>query len=313
MNQQDENWSKYWENEGTDGEVFVNNEGGRHPFLAKYWQQQFAALHPTAKVLDIAAGAGSIFSDLPDDHGFELHAADISSQALELLRQRIPTTTTHVCPATNVPLADASFDFVVSQFGIEYAGVEAFIEASRLVKVGGSLSLLCHKRNGYIDGRNQKMLDSAQIAKYSNFVAGATALITAAYNPQAAKEQTGTDQSIEKIQANFDGSRKALENSIKSSPEGVHAHLYFGFKQLFDRRQAYDLIDITRWLEDMSVDIDRNIMRLTEMCEAALSQADVKRITLKLSEYGFVDINDRAVILPEQEVPVAWAITATKV
>ncbi|MBL4665762.1 MAG: FAD-dependent oxidoreductase, partial [Sneathiella sp.] len=61
---------------------------------------------------------------------------------LEILKERIPRTKTYTCPADNVPLGDYSFDMVVSQFGIEYAGSTAFIEAARLVKNGGKLSIL---------------------------------------------------------------------------------------------------------------------------------------------------------------------------
>ena len=82
------------------------------------------------------------------------------------------------CPATELPLPDSSFDFVVSQFGVEYAGIDAFIEAARLVKPGGQLSLLCHYQDGYIDSKNQKMLEAAKIARHSNFISDALALVT---------------------------------------------------------------------------------------------------------------------------------------
>jgi ubiquinone/menaquinone biosynthesis C-methylase UbiE len=308
MKQQDENWSDYWQHEGVDGEVFVNKQGGKHPFLAQYWQQQFSTQKPGAKIIDIAAGAGSIYSHLSADHSFELHAADISRDALDLLRQRIPRTITHVCPATSIPLSDHGFDFVVSQFGIEYAGIEAFAEAGRLVKPSGQLSLLCHYQGGYIDAKNQRMLEGAKIAKYSNFVSDARALITAAFNVSGAE-----NADVTKLLDNFTASQQTLENAIKKSPQGVHTHLHSGFKQLYERRSAYDLADITHWLEDMSADIEKNILRLTEMCHAASSKADIKQIVLRLADQNFIGITQEPVILPDHKLPVAWAITAFKV
>ncbi len=309
MTQQNKNWSEYWRNEGIEGEVFVNKQGGKHPFLAEYWQKLFLIQKPDASVIDIAAGAGSIFSHLPTDHQFKLHAADISAPALELLKQRIPATTVHVCPATELPLADNSFDFVVSQFGVEYAGMDAFEEAARLVKPGGQLALLCHYQNGYIDSKNQQMLEAAKIARYSNFIPDAVALIVLAFD----KSRTSSMSDALTEQNNFAASQRTLEQAIKHCPEGVHAHLYFGFKQLYERRSAYDLNDVTGWLEEMSADIDRNIMRLTEMCHAASSKLEIERIAQTLNEHGFIGIEHEPVVLPEHKLPVAWAINAFKV
>jgi ubiquinone/menaquinone biosynthesis C-methylase UbiE len=321
MKQQDKNWSDYWQNEGVEGEVFVNKQGGRHPFLAQYWQQQFSTQKPGAKIIDIAAGAGSIYSHLSADHSFELHAADISRDALDLLRQRIPRTITHVCPATSIPLSDDSFDFVVSQFGVEYAGIEAFAEAGRLVKPSGQLSVLCHYQNGYIDARNQRMLEGAKIAKYSDFVSDAGDMVTAAFDVADAKNQSSDQHlsqsadnaNVTKLQDNFIASQQTLANAIKNCPEGIHAHLYNGFKQLYERRSAYDLADITHWLEDMSADIEKNILRLTEMCHAASSKADIQKIVMRLADQNFIGITQEPVILPDHKLPVAWAITAFKV
>ena len=312
MTHQDKNWSEYWQNEGAEGEVFVNKQGGKHPFLARYWQQLFREQKPDARVIDIAAGAGSIFSHLPNTHQFELHAADISEPALKLLKQRIPITTVHVCPATKLPLPDGSFDFVVSQFGVEYAGIAAFIEAARLVKPGGQLSLLCHYQRGYIDGKNQKMLEAAKIAKHSSFIPDARALITSAFNIATSSSTASSHAVALAAQKRFAGSQRTIEQAIKLCPDGAHAHLYFGFKQLYDRRSAYDLADITNWLKEMSADIDRNIMRLTEMCNAASSKSDIKKITQALSERNFIGITQAPVTLPEHKLPVAWAITAFK-
>ena len=313
MTQQDKNWSEYWQNEGAEGEVFVNKQGGKHPFLAQYWQQLFREQTLDARVIDIAAGAGSIFSHLPTTHQFDLHAADISGPALAILKQRIPATTVHVCPATELPLPDSSFDFVVSQFGVEYAGIDAFIEAARLVKPGGQLSLLCHYQDGYIDSKNQKMLEAAKIARHSNFISDALALVTSAFNISASSSTATPPAEAIKEQKNFTASQRTIEQAIKHCPEGAHAHLYFGFKQLYERRSAYDLADITNWLEEMTADIDRNIMRLTEMCNAASSQSDIEKITQALSERNFIGITQAPVILPEHKLPVAWAITAFKV
>ncbi len=140
---QDKGWSDYWEKDGAaGGEVFVNAKGGRHPALAEFWLSRFADLAEGARVLDVASGAGSIYAHLDPGHGFDLNATDIAPEALEALAKRIEGVSTEVSGAENLPYEDASFDLVVSQYGIEYAGSEAFSEAARLVRPGGSLATL---------------------------------------------------------------------------------------------------------------------------------------------------------------------------
>ena len=88
MTGSEQGWSDYWQREGAKGEVFVNAEGESHPALAEYWQRQLASVAGPARIIDLASGAGSIYAHLPEEHEFELFAADISPVALETLSGR---------------------------------------------------------------------------------------------------------------------------------------------------------------------------------------------------------------------------------
>jgi len=73
------------------------------------------------------------------------------------------------------------------------------------------------------------------------------------------------ERSIELVNAAFTGKRDLIANAeaeftpahsrvsaiLEQNPEGIHHHVYFGFKQLYERRAHYDASDITNWLQSM--------------------------------------------------------------
>ena len=304
MSSSEKGWSDYWQKDSADGEVFVNAEGERHPALAEFWQAHFAGLDDGARVIDLASGAGSIYAHLPGGHTFQLSAADISDVALEALQQRFPHVSAVVCSADSIPLDDQSFDVVVTQFGVEYAGVDAFAEAARVVAPGGRFIGLCHIEDGYIDSDNQQQLAAAKVVAEQAFIDHARRLITAAFavDPAALKD----------AQDAFAKAATPVGECMRSCRKGIHTYLFEGFRQLYERRQQYDLADITGWLDAMRGELDVNLDRLSRMCAAALSERDIKEIKRIFEEQGLEDVNCTPFETPGNRLPVAWNITACR-
>ncbi|MDJ0941242.1 MAG: class I SAM-dependent methyltransferase [Woeseiaceae bacterium] len=300
----EQGWSEYWENEGAGGEVFVNARGEKHPALTEFWSGVFKSLPAGSRIIDIASGAGSIYGHLPTNHGFALSAADISAEALVTLESRIPGTTTIVCPADRIPVDDASFDLVVSQFGIEYAGRDAFAEAGRLVAPGGRLVVLAHVRGGYIDSRNKAQLEEAQLVADLRFIDHCLELINAAYSGDA----TG----MQEAEAAFVPVASEIDAGIGRCRQGVHTHLLVGFRQLFERRNRYEKADITGWLEGMRGEVNRAVARLSHMRTAAMSAEDIGVIRDHLEKAGLDEVAIDQFRTPGNAQAVAWRIMASR-
>lgn len=304
MSSSEKGWSDYWQKDSADGEVFVDAEGERHPALAEFWQAHFAGLDDGARVIDLASGAGSIYAHLPEEHAFQLSAADISEVALEALQERFPQVSTVVCSADSMPLDDQSFDRVVTQFGVEYAGVDAFAEAARLVAPGGRFIGLCHVQDGYIDSDNQRQLAAATIVAEQAFIDHARRLITAAFSVDSAALKDAQDA--------FAKAATPVGESMRHCRKGIHTYLFQGFRQLYERRRQYDLADITGWLDAMRGELEVNLDRLGLMCEAALSVNDVERIKRIFEEQGLEDVHCTPFETPGNKLPVAWHIAARR-
>lgn len=301
---QADKWSDYWVNEGSSGEVFVSGDGDKHPYLASYWQTQFSGLAPTSSIIDLASGAGSIFSHLPEDHSYQLCGADLSMDALQLLRRRLPATRVVTCSVAQLPFPNRHFDLVVSQFGIEYAGLDAFTEAANLVAGKGRFVILCHHEDGYIDKKNKGYLAGAEKVVETGFIDKAIDMVEAIFSGQ--KERFRTAQST------FIPAERQVSSMAKRHEGGVHSHLYTGFRQLFERRQHYDAVDITSWLEAMRLDVDKNIVRLNQMCHAACSEDQIKQVCRQISRLGLSKVGYSPFTIPDTKLPVAWSITAQR-
>lgn len=297
-------WASYWGEDSSSGEVFVGRDGQAHPDIAKWWTDRFASLHGECKVLDLASGAGSVFKHLPAQHDAQLFAADISEQALTLLKERFPKASTQQCSADSTPYQDKQFEWVVSQFGLEYAGDSAFVEAVRVLAAGGHLNMLCHIKDGHIDARNQAHLEQAQVIMSSDFIPLARDLIE--------RITAGDRAKIEAAAAKFQRAEQQLAQACQVLPEGIHLHLYQGFRQMFENRAQYAAADIIAWLDDMYKDVERNIHRLTHMCAAARSVEQLATLSEQMQAAGCASVNYEPLQIAGHQAPVAWAIKARK-
>jgi SAM-dependent methyltransferase len=300
MSETSEKWSEYWQSEGSQGEVFVNARGEAHPALAAFWTDKFSKVSQQGSFLDLACGGGSVFAHLPAGSAATLTGADISDEAIKVLTSRFSHVTGVVTPAEKTPFDSASFDLIVSQFGVEYAGLDVFREVARLLKQDGQFIALAHYHEGLIDGRNARNLEDAQLVEESGFIDRAVGVTKAVFSGEA--------EAISEAQEKFAKPEQLISRAVEQNPQSVHMHLYQGFRQLYERRQAYDCADITGWLDGMKEEVRKTITRLAHMREAALSAEDISSVKKTFSEAGFHAIEVEPFVLPNEEKPLAWAM-----
>lgn len=297
-------WSEYWLEEGAAGEVFVGADGRQNPALGSFWKSVFAANAAADTIVDVACGGGSVYAHADETEHSLLIGADLSTDAIRTFNRRFPHARGIVASAERLPFADRIVDLCVSQFGIEYAGIDAFGETARILRPGARIVALVHIRDGYIDARNAAELDGAKLCEQSEFISHAVAVTRAVYRGQKDDFDAAADA--------FAPAERALAEMHDAHPRGVHAHLYAGFRQLFERRSQYAEQDITGWLEAMRDDVRKSVERLTAMRSAALSRSDIDGVRSLLESRGL------AVEAPEkfqtiQDLPpVAWVLRAAR-
>jgi SAM-dependent methyltransferase len=141
-------WSQYWSAGGLHScpGSFAGNYAGA---IADFWQTALADLAPGARVLDLATGNGALPQMLLQRYGdgVSVDAVDAAQLApawfSPLQHPRIRFHSGVMIEA--LPFEDASFDYVISQYGIEYAArPDACRQALRVLRPNGHLAFVMH-------------------------------------------------------------------------------------------------------------------------------------------------------------------------
>ena len=158
-------WTGYWQEAATDGCTCALPPAAR-ALLAEGWRALLAGWPRDARLLDVACGRGAVLA-LARDAGFTLLAGvDLAV----VPPGDLPIT--GGIDATALPFPDHSHDLVVSQFGIEYAGLlPAAREAARVARRG--LILLLHAAEGVL------VADAAEQAGQARWLADELGLFAA--------------------------------------------------------------------------------------------------------------------------------------
>jgi len=148
-------WSDFWQ------QGFVTTFGPSLPdnyqgVIAGFWGSQFERLANDARILDIATGNGAVAilaakTAQKQDKTFDITGCDLAiinpqvtaSDEVQTLRAGIHFHSNTACE--KLPFEKGAFDFVSSQFGLEYCKIpQALGEIRRVLVAGGKFVAIAH-------------------------------------------------------------------------------------------------------------------------------------------------------------------------
>ncbi|RZQ54766.1 hypothetical protein C1E23_01780 [Pseudoalteromonas phenolica] len=300
-------WDKYWEN-NTGGEVFVSSEGQKNTELEELWRKFFHRkqnlIKKKTKVLDIASGAGSIFSSIDNSENFNLYALDGSGEALEKLKTQMPYVNVLKYKFDEYATKDIYYDIIVSQFGIEYSGKEYFRKIGELLSDEGSFKLIVHKSGSMIDKRTQQEIDCINLLNDTEFFDLAKKLIKLDNDNIEYKNVFEQFTSIEPL----------IFNNLSSYKNSILNQGYYGFRQLYSNQERYYKKDILTWLNNLEYEKDISYSRLLSMSKATINLQDINKIKHDLYSSGLrdVEVSDFNISRADGVLPLAWEISGNK-
>lgn len=321
-NKQD--WGNYWQGRSAGGsaEALVGVGIEHNKKLAEFWTSCFEGLKENTRILDMACGAGSVLRHANSNGLGNLSGVDISTDAIASMLREFPNAIGIAAPVEATGLAGSAYDFVVSQFGFEYAGsnrqvLAAAREMARLVAKNGQFIALCHIRGGGIEQEiNGHLRDIKNITEFG-FISASKAVFSTL--DTAEKSTTPTSKAAyEKASQALIGPRDKLTawiNAGQGSGSEIHnfgKHLYSGIVDLFTRRKAYSLTDINNWLDGMQNEIDAYRGRMQSMRQSALCEKDARNILSVFRDAGFETEKPEQFYLVGDEKPAAWILRATR-
>ena len=304
MSSDSSNWSAYWKTRDIDSSL----EGAgveHHTIIHQHWDGIFVNCDRSVRLIDLACGAGTVIKRADKAGLSTLTALDYAPEALRILNNRLPHVTVHQASLLSHGLPLRSFDRVVSQFGVEYAGNEGFAAAAELLAPGGHLHLLCHLSDGGIHEEVSADLVLSRRIKEVRFIERAKSFAEKEYRSHNFDPNTDRFQHMRTTS-------EALAELAHQNPEHLAAHLLNGFQQLMERRFSYDLQDILGWLDGMENELNSYIGRMEAMLGAALDENKLLAARQALEGRGLRIVSARQFPSEAEAECFAWSIDAVR-
>ena len=296
-------WDAYWRTGAAVRGAAVTGDAPGDKFDS-YWRDFFSSLlRETAapRVIDLACGAGAVIRRATQSFGpqavclgadYAFHAAASLASAR---RDGAGALFGVAASADLLPFHDRSFDVVVSQFGLEYAGLDAFREAGRILAPGGAGQLIVHYKGGGIE---RECAENASVLH---------AILEAHLFETAEQAFSGDASASQKLNAIFK-SLTPLSGGAPAAAKMLLRRLLQDVARLMARRKAYEPDDALGWLTAMRHEISAYYARMRAMTQAALNAEDIGKARERLSESGAVTQVCEAVTIAGKTAPAAWRI-----
>lgn len=315
-----EHWSEYWSQGHTTsfGNTFSNGYKG---IIKNTWEAYFSSLKANSRVLDLCTGNASLLrlakASLNGDAGIDFTGVDYAN--IEAKDGFDSQKNIHLSFGVNIeqlPFTDESFNYVISNFGIEYSELSKSIaEASRVLVSGGKLELVCHCFDSVLIKSNaQELKMLSQMLSPNNVLENLQDLIDAlAERDQTRAQQTVAQQNSFKLASEkAERCRHQLNDNIgkvaNTFTEAFQGSDFLGFLKYLLGQQSGDKKQV---LNSFKLDLQSHSARLNSMVTAALSQEQIARLAGLFSDNRLAKLSLNAV--EDEQGKIACRISAVKV
>lgn len=311
-----ESWDTYWQ--GAESSAAYTGGGSSHPLVLSFWLDYFREVQSRdsePRIIDIASGNGAVVESANTVFGEQLPeftCLDVSDAAILMLEKRFPGVHGIVADAAAIPLDSASYDIATSQFGVEYAGLDAVEETARLVAPGGELALMMHHHGGIIFEECGASLDAIKEMQAANFIPACIAMFEAAYETL----QGGDPARYSAAGKQFAPALGAMEAIMLQYGREVAAStilkIYRDVRTIHGRMRHYEPSAVLGWLEKMQSAIEAYTGRMASMRNAAIDTTKFEQLCANLVEKNFAILRAEPLAHTNQDQPIAWALIAKK-
>ena len=310
----DQSWNTYWK--GASHTDALSSDGVNHPAIPAFWKYFFEP-HATTKglsIADIACGNGSVIESALrtcDKANIHLTALDISEAAIQNITGKYPFVNGVVANAKNIPLDSKSYDIVCSQFGIEYAGKPAILEAARLVKKDGILGLLLHIENGHIENECKSNKNAINRLIQSNFIPLSLQMFVDAFAAIKGNERAAYEKSAKELSPAIEDLEQIMKEYGQDIAGGTVVRLYNDVDNIHRNMSRYSSSDIFSWLDSMKLELQAYSERMESMVNSSLSADEFETLKNSLTDKGFAINTADKFFARNSKQPLAWVLVAT--
>lgn len=309
-------WDTYWH--GAGGGAAFSRGGTSHPLVLSFWDDFFRKVrddYARPRMADIASGSGAVVDcarSALDGAPAQFTCVDISGSAIDALVKRFPDVRGVVADARDIPLESESYDIVTSQFGIEYAGLDAIGEIARLPASGGRLALLLHHRHGGIYRQCAASLDAIRTMQAAGFVPRAITMFEAGFAACRGESRAAYQAAARNLNPAVREMESIMRKYGTEVADGTIVRLYKDVATIHGRLPNYEPSEVLGWLQGMQTELEAYAERMASMCDAAIDADTFAGLRDKLQSWGYAIDRADALENISTGVPLGWALIATR-
>jgi SAM-dependent methyltransferase len=293
-------WDLFWTYDRLSSFGTGSGAGNYGEPIAAGWRDLFGALPRGAQVFDLCTGNGAIavmaveFGDKLKVTGADLASvrpAAFASRNKEMLDKiRFLANT----PAEQLPLADASFDAVVSQYGVEYSNMEQSLpEAVRVLAPGGRLRFAMHAAEGSVAASTRRAIDDADfLLDEIDLLARATSCFKAIVDVERGRTSGPFAQTA--AQAHYaafrDGLKAVADRTGTAADVAMLESIHRSLMGLFQDRLSHDDAALMGKVDALRIEVEAHRTRERALLEAARSREQMAALARQLESLGLAGI-----------------------
>mgnify|MGYP006280513555 CR=1 FL=1 len=317
---QAEAWSEYWSGAAPDSHAVSAARPGEA--LSRFWRETFDAWFADkggARLVDLACGAGVAAREAAAAAeaagvSIDLTLIDIAEPALDQAKAAVPQASRAlVGDAAAPPLEEGGTDVVFSQYGVEYAGLDAVKGMARFIAPRGAVIALTHIEGGPIERECASNLAVLDAMIEADLFAKAEALFQASFDVDAGK--IAPERITEELGPAYQAAVQTAGRAAQADP-GQAGDYVMGFLndmvRLLQNRLAYEPEDGIGWIRGQAASASAYRSRMRTMTKAALSQADAAGVAAAWRKAGLEVEEPERFTLGEGEEACAWRLSGRR-
>lgn len=304
-------WNDYWHFDRLSSFDDLGESNYREE-VAAGWKAFFDSLPDGASILDLCTGNGAIAVMAAEagrrrGKGFRIVAVDAAdiNPYLYVTKHRDELAAIEFRPATpieSLPWPAASFDAVVSQYGIEYSDLSRSIpELARVVAPTGTARLILHAAEGAVVQRSKRaiaeidfLLHEVELADKAQHCLRAAAEIERRMNRSASALCVARDSS--------DAFEKALQETSQRIATAADPNVLRNsgkmLDELYQHRSECDLAKAVGIAEGIRTEWRNHRARLVAQISAAVTRKERAELAARLKRSGAKEVRDSDQTVP---------------
>lgn len=299
-------WDRYWT--GTRENAAHREGGAQDAALDRFWSSLFETWPAPGTVADLASGNGAVLGRVAKQcPAAWCLALDASHSAGLQLRARYANAAVVCADGARLPLAPRSFDWVLSQFGIEYAGAPAFAEAASLVAADGLFAAVIHMAGGAIEQECAANQVAARALAELHLLPLGSAAFAARFALNAGRGSVPAFQAAERAFAPaVRGTEQLIASLGADSSADLLRQIYRDIAYMYPRLKTHDEASVMGWFARMTEELAAYEARMASMCAASVSAEQLDGIDAALAKAGLAPEARQSLAMGVAGVPGAW-------